>query len=64
MLLFEVEEVRGKSRVVVECLQSSENEKSDRVLSGVTSSTEMKIQLAELKHLEHFYFFADSASSK
>ena len=47
------EEVRGKSRVnAEESLQPSENEKSDQVLSGVTGSTELKSQLAELKHLE------------
>ena len=50
------EEVRGKSRVNAEeeeeSLQPSENEKSDQVLSGVTGSTELKSQLAELKHLE------------
>ena len=46
------------------CLQPSENEKSDRVESGVTSATKLKIQLEELKHFEHFYFYSDSASSK
>ena len=47
------EEVRGKSRVnAEESLQPSENWKSDQVLSGVTGSTELKSQLAELKHLE------------
>ena len=37
-------------------MRRMKNEKSDRVVSGVTSSAELKIQLEELKHLEHFYF--------
>ena len=43
---------RVKAEEEEESLQPSENEKSDQVLSGVTGSTELKSQLAELKHLE------------
>lgn len=45
-----------KLYVANEEVRASENEKSDGVVSGVTSSAELKIQLEELKHLEHFYF--------
>lgn len=55
MLLFEVEEDRGKSRVVKERLHSSENEKSDKVVSRVTSSAEKPV--GTIKAFRTFLFF-------
>ena len=52
MLLMKKSELGKSTLVVKECLHSS----------GVTSSAKSKNNLEE--HLEHFYFYSDSASSK